>query len=60
MPYCYRKGLGKQMIEWAVKKSQELGCHMVQLTTDKKRPEALEFYKNLGFSASHEGLKLHC
>ncbi|WP_371743286.1 hypothetical protein [Pseudozobellia sp. WGM2] len=29
------------------------------MTTDKKRPEALEFYKQLGFMASHEGMKLH-
>lgn len=35
------KGIGKQMIEWAISKSRESGCHLVQLTTDKKRPEAL-------------------
>ena len=52
------KGIGKQLIEWAIEKSRQLGCHMVQLTTDKKRPDALEFYKKLGFIASHEGLKL--
>lgn len=56
---AYRgKGVGKQLIEWAIEKSREQGCHMVQLTTDKNRPEALEFYKKLGFSASHEGLKM--
>lgn len=53
------KGIGKAMLEWAIQKSKIEGCHMVQLTTDKKRPEALEFYKKLGFVASHEGLKLH-
>ena len=52
------KGLGKKLIEWAIEKAQS-GCHMVQLTTDKSRPEALEFYEKLGFIASHEGLKLH-
>ena len=52
------KGIGKQLIEWAIEKSRQQGCHMVQLTTDKKRPDALEFYKKLGFIASHEGLKL--
>ena len=31
---------------------------MVQLTTDKTRPEALRFYESLGFKASHEGMKL--
>jgi hypothetical protein len=30
----------------------------VQLTTDKQRPEAQRFYESLGFTASHEGMKL--
>ncbi|MCG1029137.1 GNAT family N-acetyltransferase [Virgibacillus halodenitrificans] len=53
------KGIGTQMIEWAIHLAKERGAHVVQLTTDKQRPEALEFYKQLGFRASHEGLKLH-
>ncbi|WP_233879727.1 GNAT family N-acetyltransferase [Virgibacillus halodenitrificans] len=53
------KGIGTQMIEWAIHLAKERGAHVVQLTTDKQRPEALEFYKRLGFRASHEGLKLH-
>lgn len=52
------KGVGKFMLNWAIAKSKEDNCHLVQLTTDKKRPEALEFYKQLGFIPSHEGLKL--
>jgi GNAT superfamily N-acetyltransferase len=47
------------MLAWAINKAKEEGCHVVQLTTNKKRPGALEFYKKLGFVASHEGLKLH-
>ena len=31
---------------------------MVQLTTDKRRPDARRFYESLGFVASHEGMKL--
>ncbi|MBA2657341.1 MAG: GNAT family N-acetyltransferase [Tatlockia sp.] len=53
------QGIGKLMIEWAIDKSRELNCHLVQLTMDKKRFETIEFYKKLGFIASHEGLKLH-
>ncbi len=53
------KGIGKAMLEWAIHKAKEEGCHVVQLTTDKKRPDAFEFYKKLGFIASHEGMKLH-
>ena len=55
---CRGKGIGKIMLNWAISKSKEDGCHLVQLTTDKERPEALEFYKQLGFIPSHEGLKL--
>lgn len=53
------KGVGSRLIQWAIQRAKERGCHMVQLTTDKKRPEALLFYKKLGFNVSHEGLKLH-
>ncbi len=53
------RGIGKLMIEWAVNKAKELDCHLVQLTMDKKRDATIEFYKKLGFVASHEGLKLH-
>ncbi len=53
------KGLGKHLFEWAIERAKNKGAHMVQLTTDKKRPEALKFYENLGFKASHEGMKLH-
>ena len=53
------KGIGKEMLTWAIDKAKSEGCHVVQLTTDKKRPEALAFYEKLGFAASHEGMKLH-
>jgi ribosomal protein S18 acetylase RimI-like enzyme len=52
-------GIGRQMIEWAIEQAAERGCHMVQLTTNKQRPEALRFYESLGFEATHEGMKLH-
>lgn len=53
------KGIGKIMLEWVINKAKEMHCHMIQLTTNKNRPDALEFYKKLGFIASHEGLKLY-
>ncbi len=53
------RGLGKTMFEWAIARARERGCHLVQLTTDKSRPEAKRFYESLGFVASHEGMKLH-
>ncbi len=53
------KGLGKQLFQWAIERAKKKKAHVLQLTTDKKRPEALSFYENLGFVASHEGMKLH-
>ncbi|RIW34010.1 GNAT family N-acetyltransferase [Bacillus salacetis] len=52
------QGAGTEMIQYAVWRAKERGCHLVQLTTDKQRPEALRFYEKLGFQATHEGLKL--
>lgn len=53
------KGIGQKLFKWAIVRAKEKGAHVVQLTTDKKRPEALVFYEKLGFKASHEGMKLH-
>ncbi|OUS15779.1 GNAT family N-acetyltransferase [Rhodospirillales bacterium 47_12_T64] len=51
-------GLGSQMFQWAIEQCRKRGCELVQLATDKSRPEALNFYEKLGFKASHEGMKL--
>lgn len=32
---------------------------MIQLTTNKQRPRAKQFYERLGFEATHEGMKLY-
>jgi len=52
-------GLGRQLLAWAIERARERGCHLVQLTTDKRRADAQRFYADLGFVASHEGMKLH-
>ena len=51
-------GIGRHMIEWAIEQCRERSCGLVQLTTDKSRPDAIRFYKALGFVDSHEGMKL--
>ncbi len=51
-------GLGQKMFEWAIEKAKAKGAHLVQLTTDKKRPNAIRFYEKLGFVATHEGMKM--
>ena len=52
------RGVGRALLEWAITRARERGCHLVQLTTDKARPEAKAFYETLGFAATHEGMKL--
>ncbi|MDQ7734978.1 GNAT family N-acetyltransferase [Halomonas sp. SpR1] len=51
-------GIGGKLFEWAIERAKEKGCVIVQLTSDKKRPDAIRFYEKLGFKASHEGMKL--
>ena len=52
-------GIGKTMFEWAINRAKERNAHLLQLTTDKKRPKAVNFYEDLGFIATHEGMKMH-
>jgi len=52
------KGIGEKMLQWAINRAKEKGARVVQLTSDKKRPDAIRFYEKLGFTASHEGMKL--
>ena len=52
------QGLGTQLFEWAIQRAKEKNCNIVQLTSNKKRREAIRFYESLGFVASHEGFKL--
>jgi GNAT superfamily N-acetyltransferase len=52
------RGVGREMMAWAIDQARQRGCALVQLTTDKSRADAHRFYRNLGFVASHEGMKL--
>jgi GNAT superfamily N-acetyltransferase len=50
--------IGEAMFKWAIDYSREHGCALMQLTTDKDRPDAHRFYDRLGFEATHVGYKL--
>ncbi|MBU2905548.1 GNAT family N-acetyltransferase [Arenibacter algicola] len=52
-------GIGTKMFKWAINRAIERNAHILQLTTDKKRPSAIAFYTKLGFKDSHEGMKMH-
>ena len=51
------QGIGTKIFEWAMIRAQQRNCAMIQLTSNKQRPEAIKFYERLGFIASHEGFK---
>lgn len=50
--------IGKALVKQAIDQARNAGCGLVQLTSDKQRTDAIRFYEDLGFTASHEGLKL--
>lgn len=52
------RGLGAEMMKWAVGECRRRGCSHLQLTSNKSRKDAHRFYQRLGFSMSHEGMKL--
>jgi GNAT superfamily N-acetyltransferase len=54
-----RRGIGEQMMRWAIDEARRRRCARVQLTTNKQRLEAHRFYARLGFVATHEGMKLY-
>lgn len=56
---CRGQGLGTKFFKWAIARAKEKGCNLVQLTSDKQRPDAIRFYEKLGFEATHEGFKLN-
>lgn len=53
------RGIGSQMMRWALDRCRERGCGMVQLTSNKQRLDAHRFYERLGFHKSHEGFKFY-
>lgn len=52
-------GVGKTIFEWTIKRAKEKKVRILQLTSDKLRPKAINFYRKLGFVDSHEGMKMH-
>lgn len=52
------KGIGNQLLEFAIEKARQSGVIMVQLTSTSTRKDAISFYENLGFKSTHVGMKL--
>jgi len=52
------RGIGEKMMAAVIAMARARGCRLIQLTTDKKRADAHRFYRKLGFTDSHQGMKL--
>ena len=53
---CRSRGIGEQLVQWAVAEAKARGCNLVELLTHQTRTDAQRFYKRLGFTASHVGM----
>ncbi|MGV7212853.1 N-acetyltransferase family protein [Bradyrhizobium sp. UFLA05-112] len=53
---CRSRGIGEQLVQWAVAEARAKGCNLVELLTHQSRADAQRFYKRLGFTASHVGM----
>lgn len=51
------QGIGRQIVKFAMERARRAGASIVQLTSDKSRVDAHRFYEQLGFKASHVGMK---
>jgi ribosomal protein S18 acetylase RimI-like enzyme len=56
--HCRSRGIGEQMVQWAVTQARSRGCRLVELLTHSTRVDAQRFYARLGFARSHVGMTL--
>jgi ribosomal protein S18 acetylase RimI-like enzyme len=56
--HCRSRGIGEQLVQWAVKEARGRGCRLVELLTHNTRVDAQRFYERLGFARSHVGMTL--
>jgi len=54
--HCRSRGIGEQLVQWAVAEARARGCKLVELLTHHTRVDAQRFYKRLGFQPSHVGM----
>jgi ribosomal protein S18 acetylase RimI-like enzyme len=56
--HCRSRGIGEQLVQWAVAEARGRGCRLVELLTHNTRVNAQRFYERLGFARSHVGMTL--
>jgi ribosomal protein S18 acetylase RimI-like enzyme len=52
------RGIGEQLVQWAVSEARSKGCKLVELLTHHTRTDAQRFYERLGFARSHVGMTI--
>lgn len=55
---CRSRGIGEQMVRWAIHEARAKNCKLVELVTHNTRVDAQRFYVKLGFQQSHKGMTL--
>ena len=56
--HCRSRGIGEQLVQWAIAEARAKGCKLVELFTHRSRVDAQRFYARLGFQPSHVGMTL--
>jgi len=56
--HCRSRGIGEQLVQWAVSEARAKKCSLVELLTHHTRVDAQRFYERLGFSKSHVGMTI--
>ena len=56
--HCRSRGIGEQLVHWAIAEARAKGCKLVELLTHSTRIDAQRFYVRLGFQPSHVGMTL--
>jgi len=56
--HCRSRGIGEQMVQWAIAESRAKGCRLVELLTHHTRVDAQRFYARLGFGPTHVGMTM--
>ncbi len=54
-----RQGVGRALMEEAVRRARAAGCHRLQLISRMERMEAHAFYRAIGMEASAQGFRIY-
>lgn len=50
-------GIGRQLMAWAEAEARKRGCRMLQLLVHEERADARRFYRSIGLSDCHSGMR---